>query len=117
MKTDLGIDAFSMWFLMCSSFMWPKGNQAVNCTRSASAGLLAAEPDIAVHIQQDKATFYSSDFFNKQCNFAPYPSVHPIHRRKKEVSMTLFSKCICNKNIQRFWHNGWDKLVEEVGEQ
>lgn len=41
MKIDLGIDAFCMWFLMCSPFTWPKGNQAVNSIRSHSAGFFS----------------------------------------------------------------------------
>jgi len=61
MKNDLGIDDFGMWLLMCSLFALPKRNQAVNSTRSSSAGFLAEDPKSAAHLQQNKTTFCSSN--------------------------------------------------------
>lgn len=44
-----------------------------------------------------------SAFLNKQCNSAPYPSLHLIHRKKtKNSQWHLLRKCICTKNILGF---------------
>lgn len=71
-----------------------------HCSRQPPHGVL----------QQDKVSslLQRSAFLNEQCNSAPHPFLHPIHRRKKKKNSQrhFFKKYIYpQQDHPEIWHN------------
>lgn len=58
-----------------------------------------------------------SAFLNKQCNSAPYPSLHLIHRKKPRTLNDTLKKMYLQQEHSGIWHNRSSLQLGPTGER